>query len=136
MADISNWPRWAAIAQKLVRFSNIPEPEYQGNPGIPPEGAATLEDAKIVGSKVAGTNRHIIALDIDMPAVLVPSSTPGHFHLYIDHELSWDRYENLLVALAKAGVIEEGYFDVSMRRGETHLRTPWTRKHDGKHRAT
>ena len=46
------------------------------------------EDATIVSSEIAGSpGFHTIMLDIDMAARLVESSTPGHFHLYIDKEL-------------------------------------------------
>lgn len=125
---MNRFEAWAKVARKLVRFANIPEPSYEDNPGVPPIEAQQLDDAQIVGSKIAGTEKHIVAIDLDMNAVLVPSSTPGHHHLYIDHEMDWRTYEDLLVALSRAGVIEEGYLDVSLRRKETHLRTPWTKK--------
>ena len=125
---MNRFEEWSKLARKLVRFANIPEPSYQGNPGVPPVDAEQLDDAKIVGSRIAGTDKHIVAIDLDLDAVLVPSSTPGHHHLYIDREMDWDTYEQLLVALFNAGLIEEGYLDVSLRREETHLRTPWTKK--------
>lgn len=60
----------------------------------------------------------------------VPSSTPGHGHLYIDAILWWDEYEALLQAFAWAGLVEPGYVGASMRRRATHLRLPWVRKFD------
>lgn len=72
--------------------------------------------------------KHTVALDLDVPAVLVPSSTPGHSHLYIDAEMTWEQYQKLLTALAEAGVVEGGYVGASIARGHTSLRMPWIHK--------
>lgn len=71
---------------------------------------------------------HAPVLDIDVPHELVPSTTPGHAHLYIDVPMSWWRYKRLLKALAKAGVVEKGFVDASIRRGHTDVRVPWLKK--------
>jgi len=75
-------------------------------------------------------HRHKVVLDIDLPAKLIPSSTPGHFHLYIDHEIPHNDYMNLLLALMKAGLIEPGYYNASLERGFTAARLPWVKKPD------
>lgn len=91
--------------------------------------ADDVEDANLVTSKVAGrVFRHKPVLDIDFPAQLVPSSTPGHFHLFLDKEMEDETYWKLLEALADAGVIEHGYFKASVRRGFTAVRLPWVKK--------
>ncbi len=74
--------------------------------------------------------RHLPVLDIDFEARLVPSSTPGHYHLYLDGmpPLSWERYEKLLEALADAGVIEEGYYYAAKMRKHTMVRRPGLKK--------
>jgi len=88
-----------------------------------------LEEATVITSRVAGEgDLHKVVLDIDLPAQLIPSSTPGHFHLYIDKEIPWREYRHLLHALANAGVIEEGYAGASTARGYTAARLPWVRK--------
>mgnify|MGYP006949394450 CR=1 FL=1 len=90
---------------------------------------AVIEDADIVTSEM--TNRpgyHRPVLDIDMPVKVVPSSTSGHFHLFIDKELSWKRYRKLLKALVAAGIIEWGYLGASEERGFTGVRLPWKKK--------
>ena len=123
---------WWRMAERMVKLTVIPPDNYSSYD----VGAEYLterpSEAKLLSSRVSETTGdeglHIIALDLDMPAALVPSSTEGHFHLYIDHELGWPAYEKLLDALADAGVIERGYAEVSKARKETHLRTPWTRK--------
>lgn len=87
-----------------------------------------IADADIVLSfdKTAGEHRPV--LDIDFPVQVIPSSTPGHFHLYIDKAMSWSKYERLLNALSAAGIIEEGYASVSKERGYTSVRLPWVKK--------
>lgn len=67
---------------------------------------------------------HAPTLDIDVPCYLVESTTPGHYHLYIDKAMSWDQYVQLIVAMKKAGVLNEGWADLSLQRGSTHLRKP------------
>lgn len=74
------------------------------------------------------TKKHRVILDIDVPVHVVPSSTPGHGHLYIDHELSWDDYERLMLLMAEIGLLEHGYVAASIRRGFTSVRLPWVRK--------
>lgn len=71
---------------------------------------------------------HAIALDLDVPAFLVPSSTPGHSHLYIDRVVKEDDYFTLLNLLAKIGVLESNYVIASKSRGGTYLRLPWVKK--------
>jgi hypothetical protein len=90
-----------------------------------PEGDPS---AVLVSSELADSDLHAPALDIDFPCRLVPSSTDGHFHLFIDVEMTWDDYERLLAVLADVGVIEPGYHRVSAERRATHLRLPHIRK--------
>lgn len=89
---------------------------------------STAGEADIIASRIAGSDMHTIMLDIDLPAILVPSATPGNSHLYIDHPVSWDKLSNLLDALADAGVIQPGYAAASKARGYTALRLPWKPK--------
>lgn len=74
--------------------------------------------------------RHIVALDLDIPAHLVPSHTEGHSHLYIDVPggVAHSDYMELLELLGRIGVIEPGYAEVSRKRGHTDLRLPWVAK--------
>lgn len=68
---------------------------------------------------------HRPVLDIDFPARLVPSSTEGHFHLYLDGALiPHDKYMYLLAALASCGIISDGYHKYSTDRGYTAVRVP------------
>jgi len=75
--------------------------------------------------------RHAPVLDLDLPHRLVPSTTEGHSHLYLDVAMSWRRYKRLLKALAKAGVLEPGFVEASLYRRHTAARMPWVRKAGG-----
>jgi hypothetical protein len=93
------------------------------------EDTLDIEAATVITSRVANSvDRHKVVLDIDLPAKLIPSTTPDHFHLYIDKELEWDAYVELLHALAKAGLVEDGYVGASVGRGHTAARLPWVKK--------
>jgi hypothetical protein len=91
-----------------------------------------LNDADVVSSALSSSlgQRHVVAIDIDHPAWLVRSSTPEHYHLYIDVPggIDWETYEQMLYWMAQAGVIEKGYHEVSKKRKRTDLRLPWVKK--------
>lgn len=53
---------------------------------------------------------------------LIPSSTQGHFHLYMDALVATATYMDLLEVMAQAGVVEWGYVEASRRRKMTYLR--------------
>ena len=91
---------------------------------------AEIEEANIVTSEIATRDgsRHKILLDIDMPVKAVPSSTEGHFHLFIDHELSTEDYFKLITTMVEVGLVEEGYLSASAERGYTAVRVPWVPK--------
>ncbi len=91
-----------------------------------PEAEATL-----VSSHVQDTRLHAPVLDIDFEARLVPSSTPGHYHLFLDKAMSWGKYCRLMKALYKAGVIEKGFYKMSAVRGASFVRTKPTKGKEG-----
>lgn len=105
--------------------------EYGAEEGIKRK-LATVEDAEVVSSEMAGPavvpGSHAPVLDIDVPAFLVPSSTPGHSHLYIDVPMSWRQYKRLLKAMSRANILERGYVKASVRRHHTSVRVPWVKK--------
>lgn len=86
---------------------------------------ASESTANLIGSQLSGApHTHAPVLDLDFPAKLVPSTTPGHFHLYLDRAMPWSQYRSLLIALGEAGVLEPGYVSASIRRGQTFVRKP------------
>jgi hypothetical protein len=110
--------------------------DAEGNEGAQAaRSEVSLEVANAISSAIRepdrnswATYRHTVALDIDHRVRVVPSSTPGNGHLYIDVPMEWEQYEKLLKVLAEVGIIEEGYAGASIRRRATHLRLPWVRK--------
>ena len=98
----------------------------QDNINKPP--VVTVEDGANVVSSLLTNGMHAPAIDLDVKARLIPSSTPGHSHLYIDHELSWADYLRVLKLLAKVGIVEHGIVSSAERRGTTLLRLPHAKK--------
>lgn len=93
---------------------------------------AVLESSNLVGSAtVEDPNIHRPILDLDFECRLVPSTTKGHYHLYMDGlDITWPKYKVLLVALADAGVISEAYMRESIKKGFTAARLPWVKKEE------
>ena len=77
---------------------------------------------------LTGYPMHRPVLDLDFPAQLIPSSTPGHFHLYLDVKIPWRKYMKMLKAMEKAGVLEPGYVRAAHDRGFSGVRLPWIKK--------
>lgn len=95
------------------------------------EEVVDMTVADVVSSRYNnGQARHALVIDIDHPTWLVKSSTPGHFHLYVDVPggIPHETYLYLLNALAQAGVIEQGYSNASHERGSSMVRLPWVKK--------
>lgn len=110
------------------------------------ERACGLDDANVITSlhrekgyvvsdsfNVEEQDRHAVVLDIDHPAWLMPSTTPNHYHLYIDVPggIAPDDWSDVLTVLARVGIIEPGYAGASMARGFTSCRLPWIEKEKG-----
>lgn len=81
------------------------------------------EKANLVSS-LTESGLHAPVLDLDFPATLLESSSPGHFHLYLEREIEWDDYAALLAALAEAGILEPGYVHAMLGREATFVRRP------------
>lgn len=78
----------------------------------------------LISSHIQGSRKHAPVVDIDVPVRLVPSTTPGHTHLYIDIPMKRWRMMIMLFGLYVGGVLEMGSFWWSLRRGATFVRTP------------
>jgi hypothetical protein len=83
--------------------------------------------ANIVAS-LCEDGSHMPTLDIDHPALLTPSSTPGHHHLFVDVPMTWRAYRRLLRALYLAGVIGRNAYWRSLDRGASFVRPPGVMK--------
>jgi hypothetical protein len=128
--DLGAVRRFHDIAGKLRRYpaEAVTVDDYSDAKRLDSPESETLMAAGLLSSQVAGTDRHIVCIDVDHPLLALPSSTPGHWHLLIDVEMEWGVYEKLLLALAKARVIEPGYYTAAVHRHATFVRTPWTLK--------
>lgn len=119
---------WEGLQLLNVDFSLTQYEEDARHP-VYELGAANVVTSLVPGAGAfLGEDVHRPVLDVDMPVTVVPSSTPGHCHLYIDREMPWSTYARLLDALAEAGIVEGGYVAASHARGHTAVRLPWVRK--------
>lgn len=110
---------------------------------------ATWEEANVLYSKSSGcqpgstgclgpdkdgqdVDLHVLALDIDLPIRVVPSTHPGRGHLWIRKPMPWDDVLKVLAVLVEVGVVAPSYEEHSQRRGYTCLRPafidkkPWS----------
>lgn len=99
----------------LSNDSDNPHPYEKGN-------KVNKDVANLVSSELVGSKKHLPVLDFDFPCKLVESSTCGHYHLYIDTPISWKHYKNILTALHDADLINDFWYESSMKRGATFVR--------------
>lgn len=95
------------------------------------EGTASMEIVRRpnVVSSLCANGLHSPVLDIDFPCRLVPSSTPGHFHLYLDGiEIEWEAFRRVLSVLGEAGILGRGYVAHSLNRGFSVVRMEHDKK--------
>jgi hypothetical protein len=120
-----------ALINRLATYKVLTWSQSSNDPDLPSDRVpAQVKDANVVSSLDNNNGRHAVVLDIDHPAWLVASSTPGHFHLYIDVPggIPKNQYMDLLNTLSACGVIESGYARASMQRGHSAVRLPWIKK--------
>jgi hypothetical protein len=88
------------------------------------------DEANLVTSlvKMGKNPEHMPVLDIDVPIRVVPSSTPGKSHLYIDVVLTKAQYDSLMNVLCDVGIIEDNYYKAYTEQGFSCVRLPWVRK--------
>lgn len=96
-------------------------------PDVDDRTECSREEANVVGS-LCQDGMHRPVIDVDHDCQLVPSSTPGHFHLYLDVPMTWEKYEKLLGALVDAGVVSHFYAKAASVRQQSFVRVPWVKK--------
>lgn len=123
-------PRWMNTHQLATIPHGPKDPAEDDNYESHHVNTNSIDEAEIILSHEIDSDpwEHRPVLDIDFPVHVVPSSTPGHFHLYLNKKMTWGKYKNLLRALMEAGILESGYVIVSMERGYTSVRLPWVKK--------
>jgi hypothetical protein len=90
------------------------------------------EQANLISShaftSVDGVTYHYPMIDLDLNAALIPSSTEGHFHLYLNRTISHDKYRKMLEAMVEAGIVQKGILGQFDKYGSTTLRLPHIKK--------
>lgn len=119
LVDVGDRTLWAV---ERIRRPDVPYAER----GVDEERLLVTErgEADVVSSRTV-RDKHRPVLDIDFEAQLLPSATPGHYHLYLDGvELTWAAYETLLKALSEAGIIEREFYSSAVAKQQTFVRLP------------
>ena len=136
LSSLTRITRWAPNTHDSTRRKRWWCDKLYNSDGDPMHGdnkPAPLEEPKDgdynLVSSLLNNGLHSPAIDIDIPMEVIPSSTPGHHHVYFPGvELPYEEYMALLLALRNAGIISYGYFEHSRRRGQTLLRPPHVKK--------
>lgn len=93
-------------------------------------GHIYLDDTQEHGSVLSltdapGAETHLPLLDDDNGYFrVIPSSTPGHQHVYIDKPITWDQWKRLLVILAELELVDPKWAEASIAQGTATLRLP------------
>lgn len=87
----------------------------------------TKDKANLIGDKTVD-GKHKPVLDLDFDCKLVPSSTNGHFHLYVNKEVDHKKWETMLIAMRDAGILQQGFVDGAIRCGQATVRPEWIKK--------
>lgn len=121
-------------------IDSVPDPEYVAQVNEPEKlilSTLAGRPPNLIGSKVEMniTYRdtkewHAPVIDLDMPCRLLPSSTPEHYHLYIDQTVEWENYAKLLKALRDCHFISYGYYQAAMKHKETYVRWGTTKQQE------
>lgn len=83
------------------------------------------EKANLISSLTnVNSNFHAPVIDFDLPIEVYPSTQHGHNHLYINRDVAWEDYKELLILLVKMGLVEHGFADAAIKKGYTAVRPP------------
>lgn len=139
-------PGW--LARRKTAFLEIIKDGYNGYRDTDGDPVDNLdyESANLVSSEInpgsactsfadfletdsySGETVHQPVLDLDFPAHLEPSTTEGHFHLYLNKNVPWSKYVVMLGALEYAGILEPGFARLAILRGASYVRKPGVKK--------
>jgi hypothetical protein len=103
-----------------------------GSSGDGPAQYAPKDGTPNVVTSLTKDGWHAPVLDLDIPCEYVPSSTPGHGHLYIDRQMTLPQYVKLMEVLVEVGIVEKGFLYSLEQRGFTCVRLPWVTKPEPK----
>src|SRR3954467_4010293 len=132
MLQLSRYPHNYRRVLKFLTTNIISDDEYdfdeeEHRPKAP------ITEAHVVGSRITEGPRkgmHTLIIDVDHPTRAPRSTNFDHHHLYIDYPMPWEDVVKVLTVLAEVGIVEPGYVQASIDRGETNVRLPWILKHE------
>ena len=130
MSSLSDLPEWVRGNQAYKIDLDHGTDSATGVQKIKPTPANVGGTANVMSSKVTngGGLFHFPMLDLDIPHMLIPSSTPGHSHLYLSTLLTTGEYRRLLQVLYDVGIIQQGILSQFDQHGATFLRLPDVKK--------
>lgn len=130
LTNAEEWIKHLSQYTHLYAYTTLEKDSAEGfHPEITKD--VRLDEANLITSSIPSSgNHHTFMADIDMHCAVVPSSTPGHFHLYIDKVLTFEQYMRALSILAEVGIVQHGYAESCRIRGYGCLRLPWVNKED------
>lgn len=119
-----------SLLHRLTTFKVLTWGQDSSAPDLSHDREEVELDRADVVSSLRPDGKHTLVIDLDHQAWLVPSTTEGHYHLYVDvpDGIEEDKYWPLMLALSQAGVIQTGYYRASKQRGHTDVRLPWVVK--------
>lgn len=124
-------PRKMPSTLPLTTYANIRYRDSYGGSYSKSETSDDLNKVNGIGSRLKNSPElHVPIFDIDVPATLIPSSTEGHSHLYIDVPMTWRTYRRLLKECGRAGIVDKKFVKVSIREKMGLLRAPWVKKEE------
>lgn len=93
-------------------------------------------DALLIGSQKMSEDeknpKYRLFLDLDINAVLLPSSSEGHHHLIVDANLTKEQHDKVLDVLSEVGIIQRGFALGGRDVSGASLRLPWVVKGEDK----
>ena len=103
--------------------------EYAADVVSPGDGMYDVANVVCSSLNRDGNLYHRPMIDLDFDAALLPSSTPGHWHLYLDKVMDDETYKEFIKAMNHFGIVANGNVN-QLKKGGTFLRLPHVRKGD------
>lgn len=114
-----------STGRKTYYQQNLDQYERLGITCVPHR--ETPEKSNLLSSEVE-PDKHLAVIDCDYPVIVMESSTPGHGHLYIEKEMTWEQYKALLEGMFKAGLIQKAWYENALKDKRTYVRLPHVKK--------
>jgi hypothetical protein len=122
--DVLPEPFRSHLAYKIIKWHRAPwRHTFRLGRSI-----ASLNEADVISSFDPASGLHRVMMDVDVRSWSVPSTTPGHVHLYFEPTVTWRQYRRILRAMSQAGLVERAYYQAACGARAGMLRLPWIKK--------